>query len=173
MDDERADSPVLVGVGNPEAAQQLFRTAADLARLRAGRVWLVTVAVKPHDSPFGVFADETIVDDSAAESHALLDQVTAPEDVTLEREVVAARSVAKGLLAAVEETDPVALVVGRHGRRTEPLAPIFVIRRHRDCPARRRGRGRTPTRCRRPPAGSRPPPGWCSPSLPSSVSRDS
>jgi nucleotide-binding universal stress UspA family protein len=117
MDDESSEQPVLVGVGNPEAAQQLVRTAGDLAVLGDGTVRLVTVAVKPHDSPFGVFADETIVDEFAAESHALLDQVTTPAGVTLEREVVTARSVAKGLLAAIEERDPAALVVGWHGRR--------------------------------------------------------
>ncbi|WP_276260142.1 universal stress protein [Haloglomus litoreum] len=117
MDDEPFERPVLVGVGNPEAAQQLVRTAGDLAALGGGTVRLVTVAVKPHDSPFGVFADETIVDEFAGESHALLESVTAPPGVTLEREVVTARSVAKGLLAAVEETDPTALVVGWHGRR--------------------------------------------------------
>jgi nucleotide-binding universal stress UspA family protein len=117
MDDERFERPVLVGVGNPEAAQQLVRTAGDLAALGEGTVRLVTVAVKPRDSPFGVFADETIVEEFAAESHALLESVTTPEGITLERDVVAGRSVAKGLLAAVEETDPTALVVGWHGRR--------------------------------------------------------
>ncbi len=117
MDDERSGGQVLVGVGNPEAAQQLVRTAGDLAALGPGTVRLVTVAVKPHDSPFGVFADETIVDEFAEESHELIESVTTPEGVALERDVVTGRSVAKGLLATVAETDPAALVVGWHGQR--------------------------------------------------------
>jgi nucleotide-binding universal stress UspA family protein len=116
MDETRSGGPVLVGVSNPEAVQQLVRTAGDLARLGAGTVRLVTVATKPHDSPFGVFTDETIVREFAADSHALLEGVTTPAGVTLERDVVAARSAAKGLLAAVEEADPAALVVGWQGR---------------------------------------------------------
>lgn len=146
MHDDRSGSPVLVGVAEPAAAQQLVRTAGDLASLETGTVRLVTVAVKPYDSPFGVFADETIVREFADESHALLDRVTAPEGVTLERDVVTARSVAKGLLAAVEETDPSALVVGWHGRRHRSNAVLgstidtLVERAPCDCYVERVGR---------------------------------
>ena len=116
MDETRSGRPVLVGISNPEAVQQLVRTAGDLARLGAGTVRLVTVATKPRDSPFGVFTDETIVREFAADSHALIEGVATPAGVTVERDVVAARSAAKGLLAAVEEANPAALVVGWQGR---------------------------------------------------------
>ena len=116
MDAERAKKPVLVGLSNPDAAQQLVRTAGDLARLEGGSVRLVTVAVKPHDSPFGVFDDETIVREFAADSHELLAAVTTPPGVTVDRDVVTARSAASGLLAAVEAADPAALVVGWQGQ---------------------------------------------------------
>jgi nucleotide-binding universal stress UspA family protein len=116
MPDETPGGPVLVGVENPDHGRQLVRTAGDLASLGDGTVRLVTVAAKPHNSPFGVFSDETIRSRYAVESHALLDQVAVPADVTVERNVVVARSVARGLLDAVAETDPSALVVGWQDR---------------------------------------------------------
>jgi nucleotide-binding universal stress UspA family protein len=116
MDAEGTGRPVLVGLSNPDAAQQLVRTAGDLARLETGSVRLVTVAVKPHDSPFGVFDDETIVREFAGESHDLLNRVTTPPGVAVERDVLTARSATDGLLEAVETADPAALVVGWEGR---------------------------------------------------------
>ena len=107
--------PVVVGVTNPEHVQQLVRTAADLAALGSGTVRLVSVAVKDHTSPFGVFDDETIVAEFAERSHELVDAVEAPGDVILERQVVAARSAAGGLESAVREAEADALVVGWSG----------------------------------------------------------
>lgn len=107
---------ILVAVENPDHVQQLVRTAGDLARLGAGAVRLVTVVVKPYGSPFGVFADETIVSEFGGGSRELLERATPPPGVTVERDVVVARSVARGVLAAVEETDPAALLVGWRGR---------------------------------------------------------
>lgn len=123
MDDERSGRPVLVGVNDPAQVQQLVRTAADLALLGAGEVRLVSVAVKPYDSPFGVFDDETIIREFATESHELLERAETPPGVTVERDVVVARSPARGLLQAVEEVEPAALVVGwlRSGRGTEAV----------------------------------------------------
>jgi nucleotide-binding universal stress UspA family protein len=116
MDAERTGKPVLVGLSNPDAAQQLVRTAGDIARLEAGSVRLVTVAVKPHDSPFGVFDDETIVREFAGESHDLLNRVTTPPGVAVDRDVLTARSAAGGLLEAIDASDPTALVVGWEGQ---------------------------------------------------------
>lgn len=116
MNDETARGPVLVAVKNPAVVQQLVRTAGDLAQQGAGTVRLVTVAVKPHDSPFGVFDDETIVREFADDSHALLERAKTPAGVSVEREVVPARSAGKGILQAVDEHDPAALVVGWQGR---------------------------------------------------------
>ncbi|MGM0398427.1 MAG: universal stress protein [Halobacteriota archaeon] len=115
MTERGSDRPVLVGASNPSAVQQLVRTAGDLALLGSGTVRIVTVAVKPPDSPFGVFTDETIVREFATESHELLEEVQAPPEITVERDVIAARTAAKGLLEAVESVDPVALVIGWQG----------------------------------------------------------
>lgn len=125
-----AAGPVLVAVEEPEHVRQLVRTAGDLARLGAGAVRVVTVVAKPHDSPFGVFDDETIRSEYAGDSHALLARATAPAEVTVERDVVVARSVAGGILSAVEESDPTALVVGWQGHplRTDAVLGTTVDR---------------------------------------------
>jgi nucleotide-binding universal stress UspA family protein len=124
------DGPVLVAVGNPEHVEQLVRTAGDLAHGGSGKVRIVTVVAKPRDSPFGVFDDETIRREFAAEGHDLIERAETPPGVTVEREVIVARSVAGGLLSAVEESDPAALVVGWHGRsrRTDALLGTTVDR---------------------------------------------
>jgi len=118
-----SDGPVLVGIESLDDVQQLARTAGDIASLGAGAVRLVTVAVKQSDSPFRVFSDETIVNEFADSSHELLDRATTPADVDVERDVLVARSAARGLLAAVRETDPAALVVGWRAqeRRTDAV----------------------------------------------------
>jgi nucleotide-binding universal stress UspA family protein len=128
MATETPGGSVVVGVANPDHGRQLVRTAADLARPHGATVRLVTVAAKPHDSPFGVFSDETIRGSYAGESHDLLASVPAPAGVTVEREVVVARSVARGLLRAVAEDDPSALVVGWQGRsrRTDAVLGTAV-----------------------------------------------
>lgn len=130
MSTTRVDGPVLVAVGNPAHVQQLVRTAGDLARDGPGRVRLVTVVAKPRDSPFGVFADETIRREFAGDSHELVQRAETPPGVTVEREVVVARSVAGGILSAVGETDPTALVVGWQGRsrRSDALLGTTVDR---------------------------------------------
>lgn len=109
------DGDVLVAAADPAHVQQLVRTASDMARRSSGTVRLVTVSVKPHNSPFGVFDDETIREDFAGDSRRLLETADPPADVTLTRDVVVGRSVASGLLSAVEEYDPAALLVGWDG----------------------------------------------------------
>lgn len=116
MADDGTGGPVLVGLRDPENVRQLVRTAGDLARLGDGTVRLVTVVVKPYDSPFGVFDDETIVREYAGDSRELLEQADAPEGVAVERDIVVARSPTRGLLKAVEKSDPSALLVGWRGR---------------------------------------------------------
>jgi nucleotide-binding universal stress UspA family protein len=126
----RDDGPVLVAVGNPTHVQQLVRTAGDLAHGGPGTVRIVTVVVKSRDSPFGVFADETILRKFADDSHELVRRAKTPPGVTVERDVIVARSVARGILSAVEEADPTALVVGWQGRsrRTDALLGTTVDR---------------------------------------------
>lgn len=106
------DRPVLVGVADLDHVQQLVRTAGDLAALGSGAVRLVTVAVKRSNSPFSVFSDDTIVREFAGASHELLARAKTPEGVTVDRDIFVAHSAASGLLAAVDDTDPAALVVG-------------------------------------------------------------
>lgn len=112
MSGSASEGDVLVAVEDPEQVAQLVRTAADLARQGSGRVRLMTVVVKPPDSPFGLFSDETIVEEFAADSHELLDRAPDPEGVELVRDLVVARSVAKGIQSAVDRTDPAALLIG-------------------------------------------------------------
>jgi nucleotide-binding universal stress UspA family protein len=119
MDEGDPAGAVLVAVEDPAHVQQLVRTAGDIARLGTRQVRLVTVVVKPRESPFGVFSDETIVRQFAGGSHELLERASPPEDVAVERDVVVSGSVSEGILAAVEETDPAALVVGWHGRNRQ------------------------------------------------------
>ncbi|MFB6110760.1 MAG: universal stress protein [Halodesulfurarchaeum sp.] len=102
----------MVAVEEPEQVTQLVRTAGDLARRRGGTVRLLTVAVKSHESPFGLFSDETILREFAADSHELLDRAPEPEGVAVVRDLVVARSVATGIVSAVERTDPAALLIG-------------------------------------------------------------
>lgn len=109
--------PVLVAIKDPEHVQQLVRTAGDLAAIGDGRVQLVTVIAKPHDSPFGIFDDETIVREYSDEGRALLQAADPPSGVTVDRRVVVARSVARGLRHAVDDADPAALLVGWEGPR--------------------------------------------------------
>lgn len=103
---------VMVAVDDPEQVPQLVRTAADLALLGSGTIRLVTVVVSSYASPFGVFDDETIIREFAADSHELLAQADPPEGVEVVRDLVVARTVANGLISAVEEEAPSALVIG-------------------------------------------------------------
>jgi nucleotide-binding universal stress UspA family protein len=112
MSERGPEGDVLVAVAEPEHVPQLVRTAADLARQRTGRVRLMTVEVKSRDSPFGMFSDETIIEEFAADSHELLDQAPEPDGVEIVRDLVVARTVAKGVVSAVKRTDPTALVIG-------------------------------------------------------------
>ncbi len=112
MAERGTEGDVMVAVEDPDEVQQLVRTAGDLARRGSKTVRLVTVVAKPYDSPFGVFTDETIVREFAAKSHELLEQATAPKGVEVVRDLVVARSVAKGITRAVKEDEPDALVIG-------------------------------------------------------------
>ncbi|WP_121820329.1 universal stress protein [Halostella salina] len=114
------DSPeVLVAVSNPDHVEQLVRTASDLARVVDGGVRVVSVVVKSHDSPFGVFSDETIIEEYSGDRQAMLDRASGvvPDDVPVDAEMFVARSPEDGLLRAVAELGPTALVLGWHGER--------------------------------------------------------
>lgn len=112
MADSGTEGDVLVAVADPAHVPQLVRTAADLARQGTGRVRLMTAVVKPRDSPFGMFSDETILKEFAADSHELLAEAPDPEGVEIVRDVVVARSIENGIVSAVKRTKPTALVIG-------------------------------------------------------------
>ena len=126
MNTHAAEGDVLVAVADPDHVQQLVRTASALTD---GTVRLVTVVVKPHDSPFGLFSDDTIRRDFAGDSRDLLARADPPAGVSVERDLVVGRSVADGLLAAVAEYDSNALIVGwQGGSRTDSILGSTVDR---------------------------------------------
>lgn len=132
------DSEVVVAVGNPDHVGQLVRTAGDLARVRDGRIRLVSVVVKSHGSPFEVFSDETIRQEYSGDRQALLDRATAaaPSDVPVEAELVVAKSVAAGVLDVVSAPSVEALFIGWHGssRRSEVVLGTSVDKLLRQAP---------------------------------------
>lgn len=118
------DGDVMVAVEDPQQVAQLVRTAAALARPGSRTIRLVTVVVKSHESPFGIFSDETIIEEFAADSHELLEQAPQPEGVEVVRDLVVSRSVAGGLVKAVRRESPAALVIGWD---TDPRASDVLL----------------------------------------------
>jgi nucleotide-binding universal stress UspA family protein len=111
---------VLVAVGNPGHVEQLFWTAADLARRESGSVHVVRVVAKGRDSPFGVFDDETIGEEFTWGSRVVLDRT--PEagrhlDVDVSGRMVVDRSVSHGIVATAAAVEADAVIVGWSGER--------------------------------------------------------
>ncbi|MDS0477139.1 universal stress protein [Natrinema sp. 1APR25-10V2] len=124
--------PILVAVGNPDHAEQLVRTAGDLARVTDGLVQIVSVIAKPHDSPFSLYTDDTIIEQYSGTSREMLNKAAnvAPDDVTVTSELIVGRSVADGVLTAVGQTNALALVVGwqERKRRTDAVLGSTIDR---------------------------------------------
>ena len=120
MSEQSTKQPIIVAVDRPERAAQLVRTGSDIAALTGSSVLVVTVAVKPYNSPFGVFEDATIVEQYAADSRAIIARATdvAPGGVEVEGEVVVGSSVGGGILQTVTNRNPRAVVIGWDDRRT-------------------------------------------------------
>jgi nucleotide-binding universal stress UspA family protein len=126
MDEPRTDREdgtderyrLVVAVGNPEYAEQLVRTAADVARVNDGEIHVVSVVHKPRESPFALFSDETIRAEFAGDRREILDRAveTATGDVPVNGRVVVGTDVARTLVSAVEELEADALLMGWHGR---------------------------------------------------------
>ncbi|WP_336342992.1 universal stress protein [Halalkalicoccus ordinarius] len=117
-DDADREYRLVVAVGNPTYAEQLARTAVDIARARNGEIHVVSVVHKPPESPFALFSDETIRTEFAGDRREILDRAieTATGDVPVKGEVVVGTDVARTLVSAVEELEADALLVGWHGR---------------------------------------------------------
>ena len=109
---------LIVAVGNPEYAEQLVRTAADVARANDGEVHVVSVVHKPQESPFAVFSDETIKQEYAGDRREILDRAvgTVAGTVPVSGHVVVGTDVASALVSTAQETDADALLMGWHGR---------------------------------------------------------
>ena len=117
---ELGNQPILVAVANPDHVEQLVRTAGDLAHLLDTSVQIVSVTVKPHGTPFSMYADETIIETFSGETRAMLEAATtvAPDDVSVDHHVLVGHSVADGVLKAIASTDARALVIGWDDQRT-------------------------------------------------------
>lgn len=120
--DPEADSNdgyrLVVAVGNPEYADQLVRTAADIARANDGEIYVVSVVHKPRESPFALFSDETIKTEFAGDRREILDRAveTAAGAVPVHGRVVVGTGVADAIVSTVDELAADALLVGWHGR---------------------------------------------------------
>jgi nucleotide-binding universal stress UspA family protein len=125
-DAERTDRSeryrIAVAVDNPDYAEQLTRTAMDVARDRDGEVFVVGVLVKPQESPFALFTDEVVTRKFGGERRAVLDramEVTAGTPIPVSGRLFVANSVARGVLHAVEATECDCLLVGWQERNRE------------------------------------------------------
>ncbi|WP_158058584.1 universal stress protein [Halorussus halophilus] len=115
-------SRIAVAVGNPSHAEQLTRTAADVARDRGGELLVVGVVVTPRESPLALFTDEVITRDFGGERRAILDravETVSGTGVAVTGRLFVAPSVWQGVLHAVEEFDCDGLVVGWQERTRE------------------------------------------------------
>ncbi|NEU55243.1 universal stress protein [Halorussus sp. MSC15.2] len=133
------DYRIAVAVGNPDHAEQLVRTAVDVARDRGGEVFVVGVVVTPQESPFALFTDEVIAREFGGERRALLDRavsVASGTGVTVSGELFVASSVSRGVLAAVAERDCDSLLLGWQERTRENAVlgtNVDRILRRADC----------------------------------------
>lgn len=128
-----------VAVGDPGYVEQLMRTARDVARDRDGEVLVVSVVVKPRDSPFAFFSEEVIKREFAGDRREILDRAVAmgeDADVPVEGELLVASDLARALGRAVREFDCDALLVGWQERtRTDAVLGRNVDRLVRRAPA--------------------------------------
>jgi nucleotide-binding universal stress UspA family protein len=133
------DYCIAVAVGNPENAEQLVRTARDVARERGGEVFVVGVIVTPQESPLALFTDEVITREFGGERQAVLDRavsVASGTGVPVDGKLFVASSVARGVLHGVRERDCDALLLGWEQRtRQDAVLGTNVDRivRRADC----------------------------------------
>lgn len=105
---------ILVALGNPAYAEQLVRTAADLARREDGSLLVVSVILKPHDSPVAVLRDDVIIEDFGGNRREILDRAVATvgEDVVVEGEMRVGSDLSRVLLRAASDHDCDAILLG-------------------------------------------------------------
>jgi nucleotide-binding universal stress UspA family protein len=136
---ESEQSCVAVAVGNPDNAEQLVRTAVDVARDRGGEVFVVGVVVTPQESPLALFTDEVITREFGGERRAVLDRaiaVASGTGVPVSGRLFVASTPARGVLHAVRERGCDGLVVGWQDRTRESAVlgtNVDRIVRRADC----------------------------------------
>lgn len=109
---------VLVALGDPAHAEQLVRTAADLARRENGSLLVVSVVLKSHNSPVAMLRDDVIVEDFGGGRQEILDRAveTVGDDVAVDGEVRVGSDLARTLLRAASDHDCDAMLVGWEDR---------------------------------------------------------
>ncbi|WP_276299602.1 universal stress protein [Halorussus lipolyticus] len=133
------ESCIAVAVGNPDNAEQLVRTAVDVARDRGASVFVVGVIVTPQESPLALFTDEVITREFGGERRAVLDraiEVASGTGVPVSGRLFVASTPARGVLHAVRERGCDGLVVGWQDRSRESAilgTNVDRIVRRADC----------------------------------------
>lgn len=106
---------LVVALANPANVEQLMRTAVDFAADQDGEIRVVSVIHKHATSPFSLFPEERIKREFADDQQAVLDEAVAvAEDssVPVRRSLLVGSNVSETILAAVEESDADALLIG-------------------------------------------------------------
>lgn len=116
---------VLVAVGNPGTAEQLTRTAVDLARANDGRVHVVSVIHKHHTSPFLLFSDERIKREFAGGRDEIVTraaQVADDAGVPVDDSLLVGSDVSRAITTAIGRLDADVAILGwRSERRTSDV----------------------------------------------------
>lgn len=109
---------VLVAINKPDNAEQLMRTAVDLAVANDGRVHVVSVIHKHHTSPFLLFDDDYIKEEFSGDRERLVDRARAVAEeagVPVADSLLVGSSVSRSILDAIDEVDADAALLGWRG----------------------------------------------------------
>jgi len=111
---------VLVAVGNPGTAEQLTRTAVDLARANDGRVHVVSVIHKHHTSPFLLFSDDRIKQEFAGGRDEIVERAARVADdagVPVDDSLLVGSDVARAITTAIGRLDADLAILGWRSER--------------------------------------------------------
>lgn len=112
---------VLVAINNPGDAEQLMRTAVDLAVAHDGRVHVVSVIHKHHTSPFLLFEDEYIRAEFSGDRKRLIERATGVAQeagVPVADSLLVGSSVSRTILDAIDDVGADAVLLGWRGEST-------------------------------------------------------
>ncbi|HMB49615.1 MAG TPA: universal stress protein [Natronoarchaeum rubrum] len=111
---------VLVAVGNPGTAEQLTRTAVDLARANDGRVHVVSVIHKHHTSPFLLFSDDRIKQEFSGGRDEIVERAARVADdagVPVDDSLLVGSDVARAITTAIGRLDADLAILGWRSER--------------------------------------------------------